>query len=479
MKPSFRLRLALLSTVLAGAALVGFSGLAWRLIYSAKISQLDTRLKSQIERFARPLPATGGSRNRETDLAQALEAETGSEIALQILDAQGSPFYQSESWAPAFELPGLYPPRPALPPMPDSLPPGDSNGRPPPPFPTDLRPRRMTLHAANISWRVGAASFPSHQVAIAISLQGLRQDMAVIRNTFLVAIPSVLLLVTVGAWVLSSSALHSVRQLTAAMQQVTATDLKQRVSLTHVDVEFTALIEVLNQMLGRLERSFMQASRFSADAAHELRTPLAVLQGELEQGLQQAETGSLLQQTLSSLLEEVRRLSGIVRKLLLLSQADAGQMSLHKESINLSQLLAVLVEDLDLLAENLSIQADISPNLVVRADRDLIAQVLQNLTSNAVKYNLPNGWVRIEARLRQRQIQITFANASKPLSKVERDCIFDRFYRGDPARTRKVDGLGLGLSLSREIVRAHQGTLVLEDTRGDRTVFILCLPAVV
>lgn len=477
MKRSFRLRLALLSTVLAGTALVGFSGLAWRLIYSAKINQLDTRLESQIERFARPLPATDGSRNRETDLARDLDTEPGSEIALQILDAQGDPFYQSESWDSAFNRPNLYPPRPALSPSPDSPPPGDDIRRPP--RPPNRRPRLMTLHTADVSWRVGAASFPTHQVAIAISLQGLRQDMAVIRNTFLITIPSILLLVAVGAWALSGSALRSVRQLTATMQQVTATDLNQRVSLTDVDVEFTALIEVFNRMLARLERSFMQASRFSADAAHELKTPLAVLQGELEQGLQQAETGSPLQQTLSSFLEEVRRLSGIVRKLLLLSQADAGQMNLNKESINFSALLTVLVEDLDLLADDLSIQADIAPNLVVQGDRDLIAQVLQNLTSNAVKYNLSNGWVRIEARQRQGQVQVAVANASNPLSKAERDRIFDRFYRGDPARTRKVDGLGLGLSLSQEIVRAHQGTLILDDTFGNQTVFILCLPTVV
>ncbi|MEL6765418.1 MAG: ATP-binding protein [Cyanobacteria bacterium J06607_6] len=476
MKRSFRLRLALLSTALAGSALVGFSGLAWRLIYTAKISQLDTRLENQIQRFDRPLPIAGDSRDWDTNLTRDLDAETDSEIALQILDALGDPFYQSESWNLEFNRPSLYPPRPAPPPSPNSSPPRDSARPPPPP---NLRPRLMTLHTADASWRVGAASFPNHQVAIAISLQGLRQDMAVIRNTFLITIPSVLLLVAVGAWALSGSALRSVRQLTATMQQVTATDLNQRVALTDVDVEFTALIEVFNRMLARLERSFMQASRFSADAAHELKTPLAVLQGELEQGLQQAETGSPLQQTLSSFLEEVRRLSGIVRKLLLLSQADAGQMNLNQESINLSALLTVLVEDLDLLADDLLIQADIAPNLVVQGDQDLLAQVLQNLTSNAVKYNLANGWVRIEARQRQGQVQITVANASNPLSKAERDRIFDRFYRGDPARTRKVDGLGLGLSLSQEIVRAHQGTLILEDTFGNQTVFILCLPTVV
>ena len=458
---------------LAGSALVGFSGIAWRLIYSAKLSQLDARLETQIGRFARPLPATGNPRDWVPDFTRTTDTEAGSEIALQILDAQGDLFYQSENWDAAFNRPSPYRPRPAH--LPSSPLASDRASRPPSPSP-QLRP--VTRHTADAGWRVGAASFPAHQVAIAINLQGLRQDMAVIRNTFLVAIPAVLLLVAVGAWLLSGRALRSVHQLTVAMQQTTATDLNQRVSLTDVDIEFTALIEVFNRMLARLERSFLQASRFSADAAHELKTPLAVLQGELEQGLQQAETGSSLQQTLGSLLEEVRRLSGIVRKLLLLSQADAGQMRLNRDSIDLSQLLAVLVEDVDLLADDLSIRADISPNLVVQGDRDLITQVLQNLASNAVKYNLPNGWVHIKARQRQQKVQISVANASKPLSKAERDRIFDRFYRGDPARTRQVDGLGLGLSLSQEIIRAHQGTLILDDTPSNQTSFILCLPAV-
>ncbi|MEO0408987.1 MAG: ATP-binding protein, partial [Cyanobacteria bacterium P01_A01_bin.135] len=228
-----------------------------------------------------------------------------------------------------------------------------------------------------------------------------------------------------------------------------------------------------NQMLERLERSFKQASRFSADAAHELKTPLAILQGELEQMLQQAESGAE-QQQLGSLLDEVRRLSTIVRKLLLLSLADAGQMALHKTQVDLSAMLAVAGEDLELLAPHLRTVVDIDPNLYVWGDRDLLLQVIQNLISNAIKYNLPEGWVRITAHQRAKSVQVSVTNASSGITAGDR--VFERFYRGDPSHNRRVEGLGLGLSLSREIVQAHGGTLVLDTTPADQTQFTMTLP---
>ena len=171
-------------------------------------------------------------------------------------------------------------------------------------------------------------------------------------------------------------------------------------------------------MLERLERSFQQASRFSGDAAHELKTPLAILQGELERMMQQVELGSNLQQNLSNLLDEVNRLNGIIRKLLLLSLADAGRMSLRKVEVNLSGILASIVEDLELLAPNLNIQTDFSEDLWVFGDRDLLTQVLQNLIGNAIKYNLPNGWICLQGYRSKTNVQVTITNSSQdiPLS---------------------------------------------------------------
>lgn len=242
--------------------------------------------------------------------------------------------------------------------------------------PPDLNYRLVTRRTNQGSWRIAAAYLPQGQVAIAVSLQTIDQEMATIRNIFLVAIPGTLLIVAIGAWMLSGQALRPMRQLTTVMQQITASGLDQRVPSRNTDAEFVELIQVFNRMLERLERSFTQASRFSADAAHELKTPLAILQGELELTLQQAAPGSALQQSLSSLLDEVRRLSGIVRKLLLLSLADAGQMGIYRVQLDLSEMLAGIVEDLESLAPDLSVQTEIAPKLIVWGDRHLLTQVL-------------------------------------------------------------------------------------------------------
>ena len=336
----------------------------------------------------------------------------------------------------------------------------------------------ITHHPATERWLTYPAPLFSqgNAVAIAVSLRAIDQEMAAIQNIFLIAIPGTLLLVAGGAWLLAGSALHPIRELTTAMQRVTVTGLNQRLEMANTDLEFVELIQVFNQMLERLERSFKQASRFSADAAHELKTPLAILQGELEQALQQADPGSEAQQQLSELLDEVRRLSGIVRKLLLLSLADAGQMSFQKQQVNLSEMLVEMLEDMELLAPDLTVKTEITPNLQVWGDRDLVMQILQNLLSNAIKYNLPDGWIDIQAQQQGSTVQVKISNASRDISEAARDRIFDRFYRGDPARNRKVEGVGLGLSLSREIARAHQGDLTLNATTSGQTTFVLHLP---
>jgi two-component system, OmpR family, heavy metal sensor histidine kinase CusS len=481
---SFRLRLAVLSAALAGSALVGFGIVAWRLIYVAKVSRLDAKLENQVRRLARPRPQDWWQ-FFATTLPRELGTDTDTPIVLWVVGAEGGKFYQSSNGASDLDLQKLLPPPAAV----SDLPPDQPNFprlRHPsetPEFHLERLPDNappnlqiVTQRTARGSWRIGLMSAPRTQAAIAVSLQAIDQEMDVIRTIFGVAIPGTLLLVAGGAWALSGSALRPIHKLTESIQQVTVTGLDRQVPLGTTDVEFVELIQVFNQMLERLERSFKQASRFSGDAAHELKTPLAILQGELEQALQQAESGSTDQQMLGTLLDEVRRLSGIVRKLLLLSLADAGQMSFHKVEVNLSDLLSIIVEDLDLLAPHLSVQSDIAPDLRVWGDRDLLTQVLQNLVSNAIKYNLPNGWIRIVGRRQQTTVEVTIANASTTIPVSDRTRIFDRFYRSDPARTRKVEGVGLGLSLAWEIARAHKGDLVLDSTPTGQTALTLTLP---
>lgn len=455
---SFRLRVALLSAALAGSALVGFGVISWLQIYNAKISRLDAELVNHLMRASRP-PDQERWQLFADSLSYAFETNTKTPIALLILDPEGNTLYQSLAESADLDVNRLLLERlnsiPLLPPPPTEpllLPPRTNKVVEPPPF-RPLLPQFVTLTTATETWRIGAANFPNVRVAIAVSLQAVNQEMATIRNIFLVLIPAALLLIALGAWLISSSALRPIHHLTHVIQQVTVKGLDQRIPIGTTDVEFVELIRVFNQMLERLERSFTQASRFSADAAHELKTPLTILQGELERTLQQVEAGSVVQQRLSNLLDEVRRLSGIIRKLLLLSLADAGQMSLYLIEVDVSQMLIEMVEDVELLAPHLSVQTEIADKLRVQGDRDLLTQVLQNLFSNAIKYNQANGWIRIQALQAGTTALVTIANASKDIPMSDRDRIFERFHRGDPARTRKIEGIGLGLSLAREIAR--------------------------
>nr|WP_242041963.1 ATP-binding protein [Alkalinema sp. FACHB-956] len=505
---SFQLRLTLFSTLLAGLTLVGFAGLSWKLIYDAKVSRLDSSLANALKRAGMPR-SEDRWQSVEAFLHRELGVSTNTQVGLLVRDGAGTVIHQSPDWVPQLGQFTAFPPRPApnrnnanLPRLP--LSPPNGNGLPPsnarsnlrPDIRPDVRPDARLdtrpdfrpdrpppepppiaiLYTTQGAWRIGAASFPQTQIAIAVSLQSIDQEMAVIRNIFVIAIPAVLLLVAGGAWLLSAQALQPIQQLTHVIQKVSSKGLDQRVSDRGIDREFVELIQVFNQMLERLEQSFKQASRFSADAAHELKTPLTILQGELEQALQQAETESPLQQQLGNLLDEVRRLSSIVRKLLLLSLADAGQMRLFNTEVNLSAMLLEMLEDFDLLAPELTIKTDIAAALIVWGDRDLLIQVLQNLFSNAMKYNLPNGWIEIQAQSKVNQISVIVRNASRDLPTYDRQHIFDRFHRGDPARTRKIEGTGLGLSLAREIARAHGGDLQMDAVVPGQTAFVLSLP---
>ncbi|MBM3501412.1 MAG: two-component sensor histidine kinase, partial [Armatimonadetes bacterium] len=210
--------------------------------------------------------------------------------------------------------------------------------------------------------------------------------------------------------------------------------------------------------------------------AHELRTPLTVLQGRIEQALQDAPPSSDEQGAYNELLEEVQRLKEIVRKLLLLSQADAGKLPLSLEPFDLAAAIEAVCEDAGVMAPQLEITRELETGLPVRADVDLMSQVLHNLTLNAIKHNRDEG--RIEYRLRRAgsTARLTIANTGEAVPPEHRDRIFERFYRADPSRSRRVDGVGLGLSLAREIVRAHGGELTLADSGEDLTVFCLTLP---
>jgi len=514
---SFRLRLALLSALLTGVALLGFGAFAWWTVYDIKVEQVEVDVTSNAERESHSMrPPLAWKDFGETILPRLMSSHDPRQLIFLVENPSGEVIYRSANWpsnidASVFKWPAVAQPSAPQgaegrnfmpPPPPDSmwagrppLPFGDNRfDRPPPPngFLPQGAPENGVeeLHAGQIpahhsalqtlnidhsEWKVGLATSPYSRVAIAFSLESVDADMAAIRNGFLFAAPFALAFIGLAAWFLSGRALKPVTRLNQSIRQLTAQDLDRRITLGGEDREFAELIGGFNAMLERLEKSFKQASRFSADAAHELRTPLTILQGQIERAMTQVEAGSPMQTTLSTFLDEVRRLSSISRKLLLLSQADAGRLRLQRTPVNLTDALEGLVEDAKMMKPDLAISSEITPGIYIEADEDLLRQILINLIRNALKYNIENGWIKVTVTQSNEKVCVNVSNASNGISIEAREKLFERFYRVDSAHNRKVEGAGLGLSLSREIARAHGGELSLIDSELTKVEFMLTL----
>ena len=481
---SFRLKIALLAGLLTGLLLVGSGVLLWQLTYRMELARIDREIRNlgvpHLERVV------GGDHWVRFEDALRFVAGTNATPAfiLWVQDG-GRVLHRSPNW-PVGIKPEDFPPLTAY-----ETPNGPKAGEPLPPRPRrgeEISPRNPALprkapqfHTQQDgakTWRIGVLGNPYMTIILGADINEFNAGMAQLRRTYLLALPFALLLVGFGAWFLAARALRPVTALTQMAERVTAQGLDQRIPAMTRDQEFNRLITVFNEMLNRLETSFQQATRFSADASHELKTPLARLQAELEQAVQTPVAELPPQQVYGSLLEEIHRLKSIVQKLLLLSLADAGRLQLKLVPANISAMLANVVEDSQALASSLTIEQAIAPEITVNADAELLEQALQNLASNAIKYNREGGAIRFSLARDGRTVCLSVANTGTPIPESDRERVFQRFHRADPARSGNVAGVGLGLSLAREIIRAHHGELILESSDADLTTFRVILPAI-
>ncbi len=307
------------------------------------------------------------------------------------------------------------------------------------------------------------------QGAVAVALSKLER-------AFLGLIPIALITAVVGGWEIGRRTLRPVLTLAERMREIDAAGLDRRINEAGATSEIRELIRNHNRMLDRLESQFHQASRFSADAAHELNTPLTVMQSEVEARLRCVEDSPADLRFCESLLTEIMRLKAMGQKLLLLARCDNGQMKIAPKEISLSELVVDLWEDIPLINPELAYEAEICPGLMVNADADLLRLLVQNLLVNAVRYNQPMGWVRTTLRQSGEDVQLTVANASRPIEEAQAGRIFDRFFRVDASRTSATGGTGLGLSLAREIAQVHQAELKLSRNGGGVVAFSLRMP---
>lgn len=534
----FRIKIVLLSILISGSVLIVFGLYFLNVINEVSLDRIDREIRTLGEGQLRIWLPKRHWEEMDKSLRFIYGTERWKDIIVQVKDAGSEVLYRSPHW-PGGISENIFPEydrkMDALPPLPDNFPengqpfnskirrppdsadaadptgrgasgekikppepprfgtlpdrPGDTPfagftppDRPPfPPFPPSppriKQPFFKTLKADQGVWRIGIMGNQYVTILLGMEMAGFYSDAARFKRTFLITVPIALLLLAGGGWLITYRALKPIVLITRTAESITAQGLDRRIPpAAGSDAEFSILVDVINSMLDRLEKSFRQAVRFSADAAHELKTPLTILQGVLDDAVQHAATGSDEQRFYGTLIEEVQRLKAIVQKLLILAHADAGQLALNLEPLDISAVIESAIEDVGAIAPNLRLEQQIAPQVTVKADPDLFKQVIQNLTSNAVKYNTEGGLIRFQLEVRGDRVLFTISNTGNPIPEADREKIFHRFYRVDKSRSHAVPGSGLGLSFAREIVHAHKGTLCLNADSGNLISFTLSLP---
>jgi len=313
-------------------------------------------------------------------------------------------------------------------------------------------------------------------VQVAMSLKNVDATRSSFLLTLLLLAPVALAASALGGWFLARRALTPVDAMVDAARRIEAEDLTKRIPALSSDDELGRLAAVLNDMLARLERSFGAVRRFSADAAHELRTPLTILKGEIEVGLRSSQAPTEIRQTLASCLEEVERLNSLVEDLLLMARMEGNALSAPPRPVNLAEVLedaAPALCELAVRAGNTLTVAAIPP-LWIEGYDSLLFRLVFNLAENAIKYTPAGGKIEVALQQQNGSAILEVRDNGPGIAPEAQEHIFDRFYRGDPAR--EGNGTGLGLALVRSIVQLHKGQIRLSSVLGEGSCFYVTLP---
>ena len=293
--------------------------------------------------------------------------------------------------------------------------------------------------------------------------------------------PLLVVLASGGGYWLSRRALAPVDEITQAAQEINSNNLSQRLEVPPTRDELQRLSETLNGMLERLEAAFNRITQFTADASHELRTPLALMRTTTEVSLRTSQTVSEYREAQSQVLEELEKTSSLVEKLMLLARADAGAETLQRVPVNLTDCLREACNDGRILAaaKGITFQEDIaSLMLVVEGDPHALHRLFLILIDNALKYTPSRGSIVVSLSQGDNFAVTEFRDTGIGITVEDQPHIFDRFYRADKARSREFGGVGLGLSIARWVAEAHGGSIAVESSPGDGSIFRVRLPLV-
>ena len=325
------------------------------------------------------------------------------------------------------------------------------------------------------------AGFPAAHADIAPQL--------LLGTMFLLA-PLALLISVALAYVLAGNTFKPVDQLINEVEAITdGRSLHRRVPTDEADEELGRLAETLNRMIGRLQTSFGALRRFTADASHELKTPLTVVRADVERAMHPKASPHERAQALEEAMQEIARMSDLVDSLLTLARADEGRFDLHREPIHMEALVRDVFETGAILGEDagVAVSLPLVEDAIVLGDATRLRQLFLNLITNAIKYTPRGGRVEMTLSMRNNnEIGFAVRDTGVGIAAADLPHVFDRFWRADRARSRRGGGdgrgvadrtgFGLGLAISQWIAQAHGGTLTAQSRLGKGSIFTVLLP---
>ena len=335
--------------------------------------------------------------------------------------------------------------------------------------------RLHLVHAASI-----ASGGRTYQVAVGHEESSVRQTLSTLRLIILLIFPvSVAISLAVG-YLIAGRVLAPITAITRKAEEIGAENLSERLPVADADDELGRLATVFNQAFGRIEDSFGRLRRFTADASHELRTPLTAIRSIGETALHDPTGTGPCHETIGSILEETDRLVQLVEALLQLSRADAGEVELRREPLDLAALAAETIDLLSVLAEEKEqrLTLEVRARPVITVDRTSARQALVNLLDNAIKYTPTGSTIRLTVVESGGEAMVEIADSGPGIPKEELERIFDRFYRVDTGRSRGLGGTGLGLSIAKWAVEINGGRIEAESELNRGSVFRVIFPEV-
>jgi two-component system heavy metal sensor histidine kinase CusS len=291
----------------------------------------------------------------------------------------------------------------------------------------------------------------------------------------LLGLPLLLAAVALGAWLIARTGLAPLRRFGELADSVGTGSLSQRVSAAGLPAELGDLARDFNSMLDRIDTGYRRLQEFSADLAHELRTPIATVLGRSQVALSRRRDAEELAGVLEGNIEELERLSRLIADMLFVAQSEQGTAALQRESVSLREEAERVAEYLSYVGDEKGVRIEVAGSATVEADRLLVQRALTNLVSNAVRHAADGSVVRVDLQAGGPGAEVAISNRGAEIPPEHLPRIFDRFYRVDSSRARTSGGAGLGLAIVRSIMEAHGGQVAVRSERGT-TTFTLRFP---